>query len=268
MNGASCFGDEQRKRNEKTSMQILIAEDYEELSRLGAKEVSRNIAERPGATLLVATGNTPMGVYQDLAHRREAGMLDTASLSVFQLDEYIGLEQDDRRSLYGWTRRSFVDPLRIPLDQVTRLDATASDIHGACSAYDAKIQAAGGIDLAILGLGPNGHLGFNEPPSQPDAPTRIVDLTEESVASNAQYWGSRDLVPRQAMTAGMNVVLASRHTLLLVSGSHKRNILKQTVYGEVTSQIPSSYLQRASNVTIIADRQAWGNGELAGADVS
>ena len=240
----------------KTTLRKMVAHDYVDLSRRGAEEVSRFFAERPSATLLVATGNTPMGVYQELARRKEAGELDSTALRVFQLDEYVGLGPDDRRSLYGWTRRSFVDPLGIPIDQVTRLEADAEDPQKACQAYEAAVAAAGGIDLAILGLGPNGHLGFNEPPSGADAPTRLIDLTEESVKSNATYWGGRNQVPRQAMTAGMNVILAARHIVLVVSGKHKRTILERAISGAVTPDVPASWLQRAPNVTILADRDA------------
>ncbi len=239
-------------------MRLIAADNYEDLSQRGADEVARLLSERPTAALLVATGNTPMGLYQELARRQEAGALDATKARVFQLDEYVGLGQDDHRSLYKWTRRSFVDPLGIPMEQVTRLAAEADDLEAACRAYEAAIDGAGGIDLAILGLGPNGHLGFNEPPTKADAPTRIVDLTEESVESNAQYWGGRDQVPRRAMTAGMNVILAARQILLVVSGAQKRGVLERTVDGVITPNLPASYLQLASNATILADRDAWG----------
>jgi glucosamine-6-phosphate deaminase len=166
------------------------------------------------------------------------------------------LGPDDFRSLYGWTRRSFVEPLGIPDAQVTRLVADTGDPQAACQAYEAAVEAAGGIDLAIMGLGPNGHLGFNEPPSGADAPTRMIDLAEESVESNAVYWGGRDQVPRQAMTAGLNVILAARHIVLVVTGAHKRDILDRAINGAVTPDVPASWLQRAPNVTILADRDA------------
>jgi glucosamine-6-phosphate deaminase len=237
-------------------MQTIIADTYEQLSRLGADIVARTLADRPDASMLVATGNTPMGIYEELARRHREGSLDATRARVFQLDEYVGLGEDDFRSLYGWTRRSFVEPLGIPPGQVTRLEADTGDPQTACQAYEATVDAAGGIDLAIMGLGPNGHLGFNEPPSGADAPTRIIDLAEESVESNAQYWGGRDQVPRQAMTAGMNVILAARHIVLVVSGIHKRSILERTISGEATPDVPASWLQRADNVTILADRDA------------
>jgi len=237
-------------------MQKVVADNPGQLSQLGADIVAQTLAARADATLLVATGNTPMGMYEELARRHRDGSLDASRARVFQLDEYVGIGDDDFRSLNGWTRRSFVDPLGIPAANVTRLEGNDGDPEAACAAYEAAVAAAGGIDLAILGLGPNGHLGFNEPPSAADAPTRLVDLTEESIESNAPYWGGRDQVPRQALTAGMNVILAARQVVLVVSGAHKRRILDRAMNEAPTPDVPASWLQLVPNVTILADREA------------
>ena len=237
-------------------MRTIVADNGEAFSQLGADFIAGFLAERPDASLLVATGNTPMGIYEELARRYQDGDLDTSQARVFQLDEYLGLDEDDFRSLYGWTKRSFVDPLGISSERVTRLIADDGDPEGACLRYDADIDAVGGIDLAILGLGPNGHLGFNEPPSSADAPTRVVSLPEASLESNAVYWGGRDQVPLQAMTAGMNVILAARQILLVAAGARKQKILQQTMAGPMTPDVPSSWLQGAANVTILTDRAA------------
>jgi glucosamine-6-phosphate deaminase len=237
-------------------VKVVVTDDYAALSRAGADLMAGVIAANPTATVILATGETPMGMYRELAVRQQRGELDASRLRVFQLDAYLGLAPDDRRALYRWMRESFLDPLGVPAANVVRLPGDTSDPEAACRAYDEAVQAAGGIDLAILGLGPNGHLGFNEPPSDPHTPTRVIDLTEESIESNARYWGGRDQVPRQAMTAGMAVLLAARQTLLVVSGERKRAILRQTVAGPVTPNVPASYLQQAANVTVIADRAA------------
>jgi glucosamine-6-phosphate deaminase len=146
--------------------------------------------------------------------------------------------------------------MQIPDINVVRLPGDAPDPKAVCAAYERAVEAAGGIDLAVLGLGPNGHLGFNEPPSDPRSPTRIVDLTEESVESNARYWGGRERVPRQALTAGMSVMLAARHILLVASGERKADILQRALQGPVTAAVPASYLQQAPHVTVIADHAA------------
>lgn len=238
-------------------MNLIVVDNYDALSITGADWLTDAIHAKPDAAIVVATGETPMGVYGELAERRARGLIDTSMLRVFQLDAYLGLAPDDRRSLFGWTRRSFIEPMCIPDENVVRLVGDSRDPSEACRLYDKAVCKAGGFDISVLGLGPNAHLGFNEPPSGPDAATRVVDLTPESILSNARYWGGEEQVPRQALTCGMDLLLAARQTLLVVSGAHKHQILHRTVEGPQTLEVPASYLQSASNVTIMADRAAW-----------
>lgn len=239
-------------------MHPIIAEDYDTLSRIAADIVSDLVRTHPRASLIAPTGETPLGLYRALAARRRRGEFDASYLRVVQLDDYLGLDDDDPRSLYRWMKTAFLDPLSVPDAHVIRLRGNTPDPDAACRAYEATVRAAGGIDLAVLGLGPNGHLGFNEPPIGPDAPTRRVALTPASVESNARYWGGRDRVPTAALTAGMNILLAARRTLLIVSGAHKRDIVCRAVRGPIGPDVPASYLQRADSVTILADKAAWG----------
>src|SRR5215208_5935858 len=242
-------------------MELIVVDDYEALSRAGASWFREEIRKQPDATLVAATGNTPIGMYIELAQHRLSGQIDTSRLRVFQLDAYLGLAPDDPRALFSWTRRAFIEPLGIAESNVVRLAGDAPDPWEACRRYDAAAREAGGFDISILGLGPNGHIGFNEPPSAPDASTRVVDLTPESIASNARYWGGEDQVPHKALTCGMDLLLAARRTLLLVSGAHKHQILRRVMEGPQTPDVPASYLQSAFNVTVLADQAAWqGNG--------
>ncbi len=238
-------------------MRLVVFDEYQDLSRAGANLVAGLVAARPAAAIVLATGITPMGVYQELAERRKRGEFQTAQLHVFQLDEYLGLEPDDRRSLFLWMKQAVLDPWAIPPANAVRLPGDALDPQAACRAYDCTVEAVGGFDLAVLGLGPNGHLGFNEPPADPASRTRVVALTDTSIESNARYWGGRDQVPRQALTVGLGWLLTARHILLLVSGAHKQSIMRLTVEGPVTPEVPASYLQQAANVTVMADTAAW-----------
>lgn len=240
-------------------MELLILEDYEALSRVAADLIAGIVAEKPDAVVVPATGDTPMGTYRELAARCERGAADFSRLRVFQLDEYLALPPGDRRSLYGWMVRSFLQPLNVPEGNTVRLRGDAPDPAAACLEYDRTVREMGGYDLAVLGLGPNGHLGFNEPPADPTSPTRVVELTQESLESNARYWGGRAEVPRRAMTAGMDLLLGARRTLLIVSGKHKQDILRKTIEGPVMPEVPASYLQQAANVTVLADAAAWPN---------
>jgi glucosamine-6-phosphate deaminase len=238
------------------SVELIVAKDYAALSRAAADAVAGVIAAKSSASFLLATGSTPMGLYRELAERRRRAELDASRLRAVQLDEYLGIGEADPRSLYGWMIRAVVEPLDIAKENVIRLQGDAPDPEAACRAYDAAVNALGGIDLAILGLGPNGHLGFNEPPANADAPTRVVALTPESIESNGRYWGGADRVPRQALTAGMTTILGARRVILVVSGVHKRHILERTLHGPVTPDVPASFLQTAPIVTVFADRDA------------
>ena len=238
-------------------MELIVTDNYQELSRVGADLIAGVISAQPDAAVVLPTGDTPTGIYQELAGRARRGELDASKLRVFQLDEYLGITSDDPRSLYGWLARALFEPLGIPDDNVVRLPGDAADPAAACRAYDRQVEAEGGFELAVLGLGLNGHLGFNEPPADSHAPTRVVDLSEASIESSTRYWGDRNMVPRQAVTAGMVHLLGARRILLIVSGEHKREILRRTLTGSVTPDVPSSYLQNLSGVTVIADRDAY-----------
>ena len=225
-----------------------------ELGRTAADLFVETLGGRDGAAFVAATGVTPMPAYAELAARISAGSFDASRLRAFQLDEYVGIPVTDRRSLTGWFDRSVVAPLGIDDDRVVRFDGMA-DQGEACKRYDDAV-AAGGLDLAILGLGPNGHLGFNEPPTGASAPTRVVDLTPASVRSNARYWGSEDDVPRRAITAGMAQLLSAARVVLLVTGSRKRDILDTVVHGPVSDDVPASHLRHHPDAVVVADEDA------------
>lgn len=238
-------------------MRLIRVGDYREMSAAAADIVSGCIEACPDAVLVPATGNTPVGLYEELASRHARGLVDSSTLRVFQLDEYLGVARDDPRSLYAWMERAFLRPLDIAEGRVVRLDGTATDLSAACRRYDAALSSAGGIELAILGLGENGHLGYNEPPSDAEAPTRVVTLTERSRRAASQYFGSPS-VPDRALTAGMAPLLASRQILLLVSGAHKRAILHRVLEEPPTPMVPASWLQALDTATIVADAEALG----------
>jgi glucosamine-6-phosphate deaminase len=227
--------------------------DPAELARSAADAVAEAVQARPDAVLLAATGNTPMGCYAELARRR----FDSSRLRVAQLDEYTGVPESDARSLYGWMRRSLCEPLGIGEERIIRLRPDGDPVL-ACRSYDAAVAAAGGIDLAILGLGPNGHLGFNEPPTDAHAPTREVALTEASLESNSHYWGDAP-IPERARTAGMTLISGARRVLLLVSGAHKADILRRVMDAQPNRWLPASWLHLHPDALLIADRAALGD---------
>lgn len=237
-----------------SGVRLTVTDRGADFDAAGAALIAEAIEPVPGAAVVVATGRTPMGVYARLARELRAGTAST--LRVFQLDEYVGVTPEDRRSLAAWTRRSFVEPLGVDPRSVVWLDGLADDLRAVCRDYDDAVEAAGGLDLAVLGLGPNGHLGFNEPPSDPSSPTRVVSLSEASMASNAGYAPGLP-VPATALTAGLDVLLAARRVVLLVSGAGKNDIVHRALEGPVTPAIPASFLQHHPELHVLVDRDAW-----------
>lgn len=237
-------------------MQLIVAKDYEDLSRRAARLLADLLGSLPKPVVTLPTGNTPLGMYRELL---ELGLADRAIFSgaeFIQLDEYAGIDEDDWRSLAGWLRRSFFDGAKISTSSVTNFRSSAPDGALEARRMERAIAAAGGIDISVLGIGLNGHIGFNEPGSAADSPTRIVRLTPQSIRSNAEYWGSEAAVPRQAYTLGLGTLSRARRTLLLVSGAAKAPILHAAMEGSVTPQVPATFLRQLRDVTVIADREA------------
>jgi glucosamine-6-phosphate deaminase len=224
--------------------------DPAHLGAVGADVVRGALAAagREDATLMPALGSSALGVYAALGPR--------PTLRLIQLDEYLGVQPEDRRSLLGWLRRDVAAPLGVPEERIVGLDGAAVDADASCRTYDAAVEAAGGIDVAVLGLGPNGHLGFNEPPSGRDAPTRRVDLAPASLESNRRYWPGLE-VPSSALTAGMATILAARFAVLVVRGSSKRAILRSMLDGPVGPGLPASFLREHPDALLLADTDAW-----------
>jgi glucosamine-6-phosphate deaminase len=242
-----------------TGLTWHVADSAADFARLGADVIQQEWSALVGRAVLVATGATPMPVYAELASRLTAGeFVVPPDGAVVQLDEYVGVDDDDPRSLFRWFERSFITPLGVPEERVVRLHGDAPDPSVECARFQADLDRAGGIGLAILGLGPNGHLGFNEPPSAPDSLARPVELTEASLRSNAPYWGGR-AVPTRALTTGMASILAAEVVVLLVAGTHKRAVLGRAVEGPVTDDLPASHLRRVRRLIVVADRHAVGS---------
>ena len=228
------------------------------IASVGAGLVHAALAEpgRAEPTLMPALGTSALPIYRELGAWRTTGRLDASGLRLVQLDEYEGLSDDDPRLLSSWLRRDVAAPLGVADDRIVRLGGPFAAAEATCRAYDAGVAAAGGIDVAVLGLGPNGHLGFNEPPSDADAPTRSVALTMASLRANARYWPGLG-VPTRALTAGMATILAARRIVLVVTGEGKRSILRDLLVGPISAALPASWLRPLATATLLADEDAW-----------
>jgi len=237
-------------------MKVTVVADYDEMSTKAADIVAETIAANPTCTLCLPTGNTPLGMFKNLIERIASGRLDASQAHFFLLDEYVGIDADDPESLTGWLRKSFFEPAGIADDHIHELPAQAADLAESARHYEAELAARGGFELAVLGLGSNGHLAYNEPGSPGDSRTRVLTLTDESIEQARGYFEGRT-VPTQAITAGIGTLLEARKIVVLVSGEAKAEILKDALFGTETPEVPASFLQRVSDrVQIIADRPA------------
>lgn len=234
-------------------MEYLYTPDYDSLGRNAARWVAREILRQPDLTLGLPTGSTPVSMYRYLVRLYEEGLISFQCIRTFNLDEYVGLKATHPQSYATFMREhlwSKVDLSPCAAD-IPRGDAT--DLDGECDRYDGCLAAAGGLDIQILGIGLNGHIGFNEPSHNLEVGTHVVDLTEETIKANARFFEAIDDVPRQAITMGMGSIMRARKILLLVSGENKRDILHRTLYGPVTPEVPASILQLHADLTVMSD---------------
>ena len=233
--------------------QLRVMPDERSLAEAGAEIVCEVVRAVPNAVVTFATGESAKPIYRALAERVDRGEVDLSHVRVFELDGYLGIPLDDRRSLYAWLMRDVIVPLRIPEASVTRLRGEADDPDAACREYDRALDSAGGYDLAVLGLGPNGHVAFNEPPADPDSDAHVVDVTDESVESAVRYWGSREEVPRRAITTGLKRLIAAHRVLLVARGEAKRAALERALEGGADPMTPASFLNRSAHATFLTD---------------
>lgn len=237
-------------------MKYLLARDYGELSRLAADLVCAAVAGKPDLVLGLPTGSTPVGLYAELVARSRAGAVDLRRVTTFNLDEYRGLGRDHPASYWQFMQEHLFRHVPINPERIHIPRGDAPDPAAECQAYEAAIAAAGGIDLQVLGIGGNGHIGFNEPGAPPDSLTRVVDLTPETVAANARFFPSPGAVPQQALSMGIRTILQARRILLLASGQAKAAALAAALTGPVTPAVPASALQQHRDVTVIMDAAA------------
>lgn len=236
---------------------LTVVPDEGTMSALAADAVAAIAAERPDAAVAVPTGSTPLGMFEELVARVKRGDLDLSRLHLFCLDDYLGVGPDDPNSLTGWLRRAFLDPAGIDPARVHAVPAAADDPAAAAARYEADLAALGGLALAVLGLGPNGHVAYNEPGSPADARTRVVELTPGSVAQATAYWEGTQPIPGQAVTVGVGTLLEARRLVLIVSGEAKAEVLRRALREPPSAEIPASWLRLAGDrLDVIADEAA------------
>ncbi|MEN3010130.1 MAG: glucosamine-6-phosphate deaminase [Candidatus Bipolaricaulaceae bacterium] len=237
-------------------MRLLVAADYAGLSREAARLVARRILEKPDLVLALPTGETPLGLYRELVRLHQEGLLDFARVTAFNLDEYLGLPPGHPASFRAYMERNFWGHVNLRPEACHIPQSLPEDAEAECRRYEAWIQEAGGLDLAILGLGKNGHLAFNEPGTPWESRTHVAELAEETRREEAPWFGGLAHVPKRAITMGIRTLMNAREILLLVSGEEKASVLARALEGPVTPAVPASILQLHPNLKVMVDRAA------------
>lgn len=238
-------------------MKFYKAKDYKEMSRKAANIIAAQVILKPDCVLGLATGSSPVGTYEQLIEGYKKGDLDFSQVTSVNLDEYKGLTQDNDQSYYYFMQENLFKHINIDSANTFIPDGTEPDSQKACEKYNEVIHSLGGVDLQLLGLGNNGHIGFNEPDEAFAKETHCVDLTPSTIEANARFFASKEDVPTQAYTMGIKTIMEARKILLVVSGEGKADIVKEAFFGPVTPKVPASILQFHPDVTIVGDEAAF-----------
>ncbi|WNS75047.1 glucosamine-6-phosphate deaminase [Bacillus sp. DTU_2020_1000418_1_SI_GHA_SEK_038] len=237
-------------------MKIIRTANYEEMSKKAAEIMIDRIRNNPEITLGLATGSTPKGVYQKLIEDHVQHMTSYKKITTVNLDEYVGIDEHDPNSYHYFMKEQLLDHIDIPASQTHLPNGMAENLHEECSKYEALIDSFGGIGLQLLGIGENGHIGFNEPGTPFSSKTHMIKLEEDTRRANARFFNSLEEVPTHAVTMGIATIMASKEIILLASGKSKANAIHQLINGEIHESIPASALKNHPNFTIIADDEA------------
>ena len=237
-------------------MKIYVSEDYRDMSRKAANIVSAHVILNPSCVLGLATGSTPIGMYEQLIDWYRKGDLDFSQVKSVNLDEYVGLAPTHDQSYRYFMQTHLFDHVNIDPANTNVPNGLAEHPEAECERYNQEIRSMGGIDIQVLGMGHNGHIGFNEPGHAFELETHVVDLTERTIEANARFFASKDEVPKRAITMGIKSIMQARQILVVVSGEDKAEIVKKAFYGPVVPEVPASILQMHPNVVLCGDKAA------------
>ncbi len=237
-------------------MRVIIASDYEELSKRAAELVKNRLRAKPGLVLGLATGSTPLGLYREMCRMYREEKLSFAQVKTFNLDEYLFLAPDHPQSYHHFMFQNLFNHLDVPRENIHIPDGMARDPEDFCRWYEEEIEKAGGLDLQVLGMGSDGHIGFNEPGSSLTSRTRIKTLDQQTIEDNSRFFNNKKEVPRFAITMGVGTIMEAEEIILLAGGAKKAPIVARAIEGPITSQVTASVLQVHPRVVVILDEAA------------
>ena len=237
-------------------MRIIETKDYNDMSKKAANILSAQVIMKPNCVLGLATGSTPIGTYDQLVEWYNKGDLDFSEVTTVNLDEYKGLPRTNDQSYYYFMHQHLFDRVNIDPERTNVPNGMEPDAEKECGRYEELIRSLGGVDLQLLGLGHNGHIGFNEPGEAFEKETHCVDLTESTIEANKRFFASADDVPKQAYTMGIKTIMQAKKILIVVNGENKADIVERAFFGPVTPEVPASILQLHNDVTLVGDEEA------------
>ena len=237
-------------------MRIYKGKDYADMSRKAANIIYAQVIIKPDCVLGLATGSTPIGLYQQLVAWYEKGDLDFSEVRTVNLDEYKGLSRENDQSYYYFMHHNLFDHVNLPAENSHLPNGMEPDSDKECRRYSELIRSMGGVDLQLLGIGHNGHIGFNEPGDAFDNDVHCVDLTQSTIEANKRFFASADDVPKQAYTMGIKTIMQAKKILIVASGEDKADIVRDAFFGPITPKVPASVLQLHNDVTLVADEAA------------
>lgn len=237
-------------------MNLIKTKNYEDMSRKAANIIAAQMIMKPDCVLGLATGSSPIGIYKQLVSYYEKGDLDFSKVLSVNLDEYKGLAPENEQSYYFFMHQHLFDHVNIRPENTNIPDGLAEDGQAECERYENFIASCGGADLQLLGIGHNGHIGFNEPGAVFEKTTHCVNLSERTIEANKRFFASAEDVPKQAYTMGIGTIMKAKKILIVASGKDKAEILEKAFWGDITPQVPASVLQMHPDVTVVADEDA------------
>ncbi|MBQ4283114.1 MAG: glucosamine-6-phosphate deaminase [Lachnospira sp.] len=238
-------------------IRFICTKDYDDMSRKAANIIGAQIVAKPDSVLGLATGSTPIGAYARLVEGYEQGDLDFSRVTSVNLDEYRGLPHDNDQSYYYFMNYHLFSKVNIDVNNTYVPDGMIADADEACKKYDEIVKNTGGVDLQLLGMGHNGHIGFNEPSDVFVKGTNCVNLTQSTIDANARFFASKEDVPTQAYTMGIQTIMNAKKILVVVNGEGKADIVKKAFFGDITPQVPASILQLHPDVIVVGDEAAF-----------
>lgn len=238
-------------------MRVILCNDYEEMSARGAELIAEQVMKKPDCTLGLATGSTPVGVYEKLVEMFDEGRIDFERVTTFNLDEYYPISQKDPQSYYRFMQENLFSKVNVPAENINIPNGEAKDPDEECKRYDKKLSDNGGVDLQLLGIGINGHIGFNEPNEALCTTTHCTNLTESTIQANSRFFESAELVPTKALTMGIGSILSAKTIVIMANGKNKHEAVSALMSSDITTEIPATILKVHPDVVLICDKEAY-----------